>query len=81
MARLTEYQRKYLLRLNLNAIDASEVTRWGKNAYAVMMSLWNAGLASTSGFNGDDEPDPRFAEPDEFFWCITDAGKRAVGKA
>lgn len=80
MPKLTDYQRKQLLRLTCNAIDHQEFVRWGKRPVSVIYSLRDLGLAQCTSFDGDNEPvDPETADGD-CFWFITDAGLAAIGK-
>ncbi len=77
MARLTEYQRKYLRRLNQAAIPHDEFMRWGKPAVKVVVSL--AGLGYAECIHPDDEePYSPTADSPEGTWQITPEGEAAI---
>jgi len=80
MTALTEYQRKYLLRLNERAIEADEVSRWGKRPVATMLSLHSRGFVECTSFDSEGPIDPNDAD-EQFWWAISEAGKQAIGKA
>lgn len=77
---LTEFQRKYLVRLSANAIEHGEFKRWGKRPVATILSLHGRGLVECTCFDGGAEIDPASHEG-EFWWAITDAGLQAIGKS
>ena len=73
---MTEYERKYLIRLASNAIPHGEFARWGKRPVAIIERLGASGLAECLDLDGQP------AEPgdDDAMWQITDAGLAKIGK-
>jgi hypothetical protein len=79
VANLTEYQRKYLLRLKLNTIPHREFLRWGRGPISTILSL--AGLGYAECIHPDDEgPYCPTVDSPEGDWQITPEGEAAVSR-
>lgn len=79
MTKLTEYQRKYLLRLDKASIPHTEFMRWGKGVVATITSLADRGFAECI-HPDDEEPYSPTADSPEGDWQITPAGEAALGR-
>lgn len=78
MAKLTDYQRKYLFRLNQGSIEHGEFARWGKRAVATVQLLAAIGYAQCV-HPDDGEPYCPNPESAEGWWEITPQGMAAIG--
>ena len=73
---MSQYRRKYLLRLHQRAIPHVEFERNSKQAVAIITDIGKAGYAECVNFDGEvvDPSDP------DATWQITDAGEKFIGK-
>lgn len=74
---MSQYRRKYLLRLHQRAIAHAEFEQNSKQAVAIIIDIGKAGYAECVNLDGDPV-DP--SDPDAT-WQITEAGEKFLGKA
>lgn len=73
---MSQYRRKYLLRLNERAIEHAEFAKAGKRSEAIIKLLGAQGLAECLNIDGE----PTSPADLDAIWQITDKGRAAIGK-